>query len=269
MRSGGVSAAGTEARRVGRARGLRSDRVTDEKPISRGAHPEVGPRTHLDDHGVRGSLRLSLRLGGRVSAPPRDEPAVFVSHPDLEYHGKRVERQRGRGGEVSTPRCSYDPAAKYAPGIWRARRARGETSSARHAIELNRCPSHASQRRRDRERSRPTHLPHEAHGNLPCRLRVVSGRRGHFPTSPSTGASVFPLRFERNVHHGRVRRGTGVPARARRRRSASEYDRKVAPPSRSSHAVSHFKPAFTCCAACVSRCGRILNPDATWEVHRH
>lgn len=186
--------------------------------------------------------------------------------------GKRAERQRGRGEEVWClhPRGT-DLAAKCAPGFWRARRARGENSSVRHAFELNRCSSHASQRRRDRERSRPTHLPHEAHGNLPCRLRVVSGRRGHFPTSPSTGASVFPLRFERNVHHGRVRRGTGVPARARRRRSASEYDRKVAPPSRSSHAESHFKRAsITWCAACVSRCGRMLtNPDDAAEVLRH
>ena len=133
MRSGGDSAAGTEARRVGRARGLRSDRVTGEKPISRGAHPEVGSRTHLDDQGVRGSLRLSLRLGGRVSAPPRDEPAVFVSHPDLEYHGEAGgASERERGGGVYTPEGTISRRnARPASGARDARAAKTRASDTR------------------------------------------------------------------------------------------------------------------------------------------
>ena len=145
--------------------------------------------------------------------------------------GKRGASEGERGGGVYTQR-ERSRGEGCAPGIRRARRACGENSSVRNAIVRKRCHSHASQRRGERERSCPTHLPHEAHGNLPCRFRVFPGRSGR-PTSPCTGASVYPLRFERNVCHGRVRRETGVPARARCRRSASGYVRKVARPSHS------------------------------------
>ena len=59
--------------------------------------------THLDDDRVRGSLLLSLRLGGRVSTPPRDGSAKFVSQPDLECHGEAGSVRGGEGRRCLHP----------------------------------------------------------------------------------------------------------------------------------------------------------------------
>ena len=115
---------------------MRWNRATDKKPISRGARLEVQPLTHLDDDRVRGSLLLSLRLGGRVSTPPRDGSAKFVSQPDLECHGEAGSVRGGEGRRCLHPEGTISRRnVRPASGARDARAARTRVSETRSCEE--------------------------------------------------------------------------------------------------------------------------------------